>query len=41
VDQLAGGAVADFDDWTVIAAAQSILAQVKPQTGLLNLRPVA
>src|SRR5215510_12919860 len=25
-DQLAGGAVADFDDWTVIAPTQSILA---------------
>src|SRR4030095_14303858 len=40
VDQLAGGAVADFDDWAVIAAAQSILAYAKPQTSRLNLRRV-
>src|SRR5262249_61922584 len=29
-DQLAGGAVSHFDDGAVIAAAQSILTQVKP-----------
>src|SRR5215813_7839536 len=40
-DQLAGGAVADFDDRTVITAAQGILAQIQPQAGLLNLRPMA
>src|SRR5215475_13684924 len=40
-DQLAGAAGADFDDRTVIAAAQRVLAQIQPQAGLLNLRPMA
>src|SRR5262249_25128252 len=40
-DQLACGAVSDFDYWAVVAPAQGILTQVKPQAGLLNVRPVA
>src|SRR5262249_3236037 len=40
-DQLAGGAVPDLYDGAIIATAQGILTQVKPQAGLLNLTPMA
>src|SRR5262245_42693176 len=40
-DQLACGAVSDFYDGSVIAPAQCILTQVKPEASLLNIRPMA
>ena len=37
----ANNASPGFDDRTVVASAQRILTKVKPEAGLLNIRPMA